>query len=116
MRARHPAAVAAGLTEKHVAHLADPEATDLSAREQAAVRFAYQFATDHESITAEQVEALSDHFSYQEIVELGMLCAQFVGFGRLVKVLGMEMGMTCPLPTPPILGSSMRPRSSPARV
>jgi hypothetical protein len=41
---------------------------------------------------------LSDFFSYQEIVELGMLCAQFVGFGRLVKVLGMEMGMTCPLP------------------
>jgi len=100
MRARHPAAVAAGLTEHHVAHLADPEVTDLSPREQAAVRFAYQFATDHESISPEQVMALTDHFSYQEIVELGMLCAQFVGFGRLVKVLGMEMGMTCPLPAP----------------
>jgi alkylhydroperoxidase family enzyme len=98
MQARHPAAVAAGLTEDHIAHLANPELTDLSPREQAAVRFAYQFATDHESISPEQVLALSDYFSYQEIVELGMLCAQFVGFGRLVKVLGMEMGMTCPLP------------------
>lgn len=100
MRARNPAAVAAGLTEDHVAHLADPEVTDLSARDQAAVRFAYQFATDHESISPEQVLALSDHFTHREIVELGMLCAQFVGFGRLVKVLGMEMGMTCPLPAP----------------
>ncbi|MCA1644266.1 MAG: hypothetical protein LC797_01960 [Chloroflexi bacterium] len=100
MQARHPAAVAAGLTEDHIAHLADPELTDLSPREQTAVRFAYQFATDHESISPAQVVALSDHFSYQEIVELGMLCAQFVGFGRLVKVLGMEMGMTCPLPAP----------------
>src|ERR1700716_740803 len=99
MQARHPAAVAAGLTEHHVAHLADPEVTDLSPREQAAMRVAYQFATDHESISPEQVMALTDHFSYQEIVELGMLCAQFVGFGRLVKVLGMELGMTCPVPT-----------------
>ena len=98
MRARHPAAVAAGLTEAHIAHLQDPENTDLSPREQAAVRFAYQFATDHQSITAEQVDDLRRHFSDAEIAELGMLCAQFVGFGRLVKVLGMEMGMTCPLP------------------
>jgi alkylhydroperoxidase family enzyme len=106
MQARHPAAVAAGLTEDHVAHLAEPEVTDLSLREQAAVRFAYQFATDHESISPEQVLALSDHFSYQEIVELGMLCAQFVGFGRLVKVLGMEMGMTCPLPAAVVAAAS----------
>lgn len=108
MQARHPAAVAAGLTEDHVAHLADPSVTDLSPREQAAVRFAYQFASDHESITPEQVLALGDHFSNEEIVELGMLCAQFVGFGRLVKVLGMEMGMTCPLPAAPGVLSSPR--------
>jgi alkylhydroperoxidase family enzyme len=99
MRARHPAAVAAGLTEAHIEHLADPQQTDLSPREQAAVRFAYQFATDHESISPEQVEELRQHFSDAEIAELGMLCAQFVGFGRLVKVLGLEMGMTCPLPS-----------------
>ena len=104
MRARHPAAVAAGLTEAHVAHLADPEHTDLSEREQAAVRFAYQFATDHTTITPEQVLALREHFTDEEIVELGMLCAQFVGFGRLVKVLGMEMGMTCPLPAASSVG------------
>jgi alkylhydroperoxidase family enzyme len=89
-----------------VEHLADPHVTDLSPREQAAVRFAYQFATDHESIDPEQVADLSEHFSYKEIIELGMLCAQFVGFGRLVKVLGMEMGMTCPLPEPPALAEA----------
>ena len=64
------------------------------------MRFAYQFAKDHRTISPEQVLELSDHFSEAEIIELGMLCAQFVGFGRLVKVLGMEMGMTCPLPAP----------------
>jgi alkylhydroperoxidase family enzyme len=104
MRVRHPAAVAAGLTEEHVAHIPDPEHTDLSPREQAAVRFAYQFASDHTSISPEQVQALREHFTDEEIVELGMLCAQFVGFGRLVKVFGMEMGMTCPLPTPSSVG------------
>ena len=105
MQARHPVAVAAGLTEAHIAHLADPEHTDLSPREQAAVRFAYQFATDHESISSDQVAALQAYFSDAEIIELGMLCAQFVGFGRLVKVLGMEMGMTCPLPAPAALSA-----------
>jgi alkylhydroperoxidase family enzyme len=62
------------------------------------VRFAWQFATDHQSITPDQVRDLREHFTDEEIVELGMLCAQFVGFGRLVKVLGMELGMVCPLP------------------
>jgi alkylhydroperoxidase family enzyme len=104
MRARHPAAVAAGLTEDHVAHIPDPENTDLSPREQAAVRFAYQFATDRTTITPEKVLALREHFTDEEIVELGMLCAQFVGFGRLVQVLGMEMGMTCPLPAASSVG------------
>ncbi len=46
----------------------------------------------------DQVLDLRQHFSDEEIVELGMLCAQFVGFGRLVKVLGMELGMVCPIP------------------
>jgi hypothetical protein len=61
------------------------------------VRFAWQFATDHLSITPEQVLELREYLRDEEIIELGMLCAQFVGFGRLVKVLGMELGMVCPI-------------------
>ena len=62
------------------------------------MRFAYAFGMDHLSITPEDLAGLRTLFTDEEVIELGMLCAQFLGFGRLVKVLGMELGMTCAIP------------------
>ena len=59
------------------------EAPDLTADEQAALRYADLFASDHLSIDDATYEQLREHFTEAELVELGMTCAYFVGFGRL---------------------------------
>jgi hypothetical protein len=41
---------------------------------------------------------LREHFTPGEIVDLGWRIVTFVGYGRLIKVLGLEIGLTCPLP------------------
>jgi len=65
------------------------EAPDLNAAEKAAIAFADRFATDHLSITDERFDALREHFSEPEIVELMVHCALYVGMGRLAAVLDM---------------------------
>ncbi len=37
-------------------------------------------------------------FTDAEIIDLGIRIMTFVGYGRLVRVLGLEIGGTCPLP------------------
>ena len=59
------------------------EAPDLSDAERAALHFADLFATDHLAIDDAAYDALREHFDEGELVELGMLCAYTVGFGRL---------------------------------
>ncbi|WP_408899750.1 carboxymuconolactone decarboxylase family protein (plasmid) [Nocardioides sp. R1-1] len=59
------------------------EAPDLSEEERAALRFADLFAADHLSIDDAEYDKLRAFFSEAELVELGMRCAFFVGFGRL---------------------------------
>lgn len=41
---------------------------------------------------------LRAQFTDAEIVDLGIRIMTFVGYGRLVRVLGLEIGGTCPLP------------------
>ncbi|KGE03786.1 carboxymuconolactone decarboxylase family protein [Pseudohaliea rubra] len=65
------------------------EAPDLSPAEKVALAFADRFATDHLSITDERFDALREHFSEAEIVELMVHCALYVGMGRLAAVLDM---------------------------
>ena len=43
---------------------------------------------------------LRAQFTDAEIVDLGIRIMTFVGYGRLVRVLGLEIGGTCPLPGP----------------
>lgn len=59
------------------------EAPDLTDAERAALRFADLFASDHLSIDDAVYDSLRVHFAEGELVELGMTCAYFVGFGRL---------------------------------
>ena len=77
-------AVADGLTEALVCSLEKPhEAADLSAAEQAAIRYGELLATDHLAIDETVYDELRKHFTEEEIVELGSYCAFCVGFGRL---------------------------------
>ena len=72
------------VTESLVCTLEKPqEAPDLTDAERAALAFADLFATDHLAIGDAMYERLRAHFDEGELVELGFLCAIFVGTGRL---------------------------------
>ena len=83
---RIPEATAAGVTEDDIAQVTTAASGPFSERERAALRYAHQFGSDHHAIGREEFEALHAQFSDEEIAELAMLCALWLGFGRLVKV------------------------------
>jgi AhpD family alkylhydroperoxidase len=84
MAIRYPAAIEDGLTEELVCSLERPaEAPDLTDAERAAIHYAELMATDHLAINEEVYDDLRRYFSEEQIVELGVLSAFCVGFGRL---------------------------------
>ena len=86
---RSNVARAEGLTEALVEDLLN-EGRQLSPREKAALEYADLFKAGDEAIDSDAVYArLRQHFSEEEIIELGMLCAQTVGVGRLVRSLAI---------------------------
>lgn len=90
MAIRYSDAVNDGLSEDLVCSLEKPqEADNLSEAEKAAIRFGELMATDHLAINEAVFADLGRHFSQSEIVELGMTCAFFVGFGRLAATFHM---------------------------
>lgn len=78
-----------GLTEEKIGWL-DGDGARFSARERAALQFAEKLAVDHHRIDDAFFEELHQQFSDAEILELGMMIGQYIGFGRLLKVLDLE--------------------------
>lgn len=78
-----------GLTEEKISAL-DSDAQAFDPREQLAIDYAEKLAVDHHSIDDAFFEALRTQFSEAEILELGMMIGQYIGFGRLLKVLDLE--------------------------
>ena len=76
------------------------ESTLLTAREKAAVRYAEVLAGNHQQAGAELFDELREQFTEAEIVDLGWRIVTFVGYGRFIYALGLEIGKTCPLPQP----------------
>ena len=90
MAIRYTDAVNDGVDEGAVCSLEKPqEATNLSDAEKAAIRYGELMATDHLAIDDNVHAGLRQHFSEAQIVELGMTCAFFVGFGRLAATYHM---------------------------
>ena len=90
MAIRYTDAVNDGVDEGAVCSLEKPqEATNLSDAEKAAIRYGELMATDHLAIDDNVHAGLREHFSEAQIVELGMTCAFFVGFGRLAATYHM---------------------------
>ncbi|XKH52423.1 carboxymuconolactone decarboxylase family protein [Citricoccus nitrophenolicus] len=84
MAVRSSAAVEDGLDDVAVCSLQRPhEAPDLSEAERAALTYADALATDHFSIDDGVFATLRQHFSEDEIVELGAHVGVCVGFGRV---------------------------------
>lgn len=78
-----------GLTEAKISEL-DQAENHFTSRERAALKFAEKLATDHNSIDDDFFRYLHKEFSDAEILELGMMIGQYLGFGRLLKVLNLE--------------------------
>lgn len=90
MAIRYTDALEDGVNEDLVCSLERPqEAENLTPAEKAAIRFGEAMATDHLRIDEAMYAGLREHFTEPEIVELGMTCAFFVGFGRLAATLHM---------------------------
>jgi alkylhydroperoxidase family enzyme len=87
MSMRYATAVDDGLTEGLICSLERPqEAPDMTPAERAAVMFADKFASNHLSITEADRLALCDHFTPEQVAEIAMQVAMFVGFGRMGAV------------------------------
>ena len=85
---RSNVAKAEGLTEDVIDDLIGSYQTSkyLTAREKAALHYADLFKQGEHAIDKDEVyDELKKHFSEEEIIELGMLCAQTDGVGKLVK-------------------------------
>jgi len=78
------------MTEEMVAALADFEKGDFTPRETLALRFAVAMAADHHKLDDAFFGELRRQFTDAEIIELGMVTGQFIGFGRLIAALDLE--------------------------
>jgi alkylhydroperoxidase family enzyme len=88
-----------GLTEEQIAELRNfRESQLLTAREKAAVWYAEVLAGDHTQADQALFDELRKHFTEKEIIDLGFRITAFVGYGRLIRALGLERGGVCPLP------------------
>jgi len=80
-----------GLTEDMINAVSVYQTSELfTPREKAALRYADLFKQGEHAIDKDEVyQDLSAHFSEEEIIELGLLCAQTDGVGKLVKSLNV---------------------------
>jgi alkylhydroperoxidase family enzyme len=74
------------------------ESKILTDREKAAVRYAEVLAGNHKQSDEELFDELRKYFTEAEIVDLGWRIVTFVGYGRFIYALGLEIGKTCALP------------------
>lgn len=95
---RAPSVVEAGTTEAIYEHVEQwqtwPGYTD---RQRLAIEYAERFAGDHRSIDDELFGRLRAHFADDEILDLTLCCAVFLGLGRTLEVLGITDEDTCNL-------------------
>lgn len=88
MAMRHQSGVDDGLTEDMVCSLEKPmEAPNLTEQEKAAIAYADVFVTNHFAIDDNTYATLMGMFSNEQIVELGIFCGYFLGFGRFLASL-----------------------------
>ena len=86
---RSKVAQSEGLAEDKVAELHNFETSEnFTAREKAAIRYATLFKTGDDGVDSDQVyDDLRVHFSEEEIIELGLFCAETDGAGKFVRSL-----------------------------
>jgi AhpD family alkylhydroperoxidase len=88
---RSRVAQAEGLTEEMIAELWNSESSDkFTPREKAALRLATKFKESEDALDDEALfDDLKTHFSEEEIIELGLLCALTDGLGKFTRALSV---------------------------
>ncbi len=61
-----------------------------------AIEYADRLATAHHDMDDAFFDRLRTEYSDEQILELGMMIGQFIGFGRLLMVLDLESKF-CPI-------------------
>ena len=84
-----------GLTEDKISEL-DADGESFTPREALAVEFAELLATNHGSIDDAFFDRMREHFSEPEILEIGMMAGQYIGYGRLLAALDLTP-RDCPI-------------------
>ena len=88
---------AGDLTEEKITRLdLDREPEGFTAAELLAIEYADRLATDHHRMDDAFFERLKAEFTDEQVLELGMMIGQFIGFGRLLMVLDLESKF-CPV-------------------
>src|SRR4051794_7839438 len=87
---RAPSVVEAGVTEEMYAHVDDPAWPGYTARQRLAIEYAERFARDHASIDDAVMATMRGAFADDEILDLTLCCAVYVGLGRTLEVLGIR--------------------------
>ena len=93
---RAPSVIGTGITDDEYAHVEQwqtwPGYTD---RQRLAIEYAERFATDHRAIDDKLFDRVRERFADDEILDLTLCCAVFLGLGRTLEVLGITDN--CPL-------------------
>ena len=87
---RVPAFAKHGVTEELYADVDDPGHDEYTADEALAIEYARRYATDHRSIDDEFFARMHEQWSDAEILELTILVADWLAFGRLTAVLDLD--------------------------
>ena len=88
-----PAVVSEAEASKGVDNADD---TAFTPRERAAIHFAERMALDHHNIGDDDVAEMRKHFTDAEFLELAMMTGQYIGFGRVLAMLQLEVS-ACPI-------------------
>lgn len=70
--------------------LDQPESTELSGRERLAAEFARRYCTEHRAMDDEFWARLRDAYRDEELVDLGLCVASWLGLGRFNQVFGLD--------------------------
>jgi AhpD family alkylhydroperoxidase len=93
---RTPQAVEAGVDERLLLGVGRYADTDgYTAAEKVAIEYAERFCTDSARIDDDMVSRLQEHFDEGAVVELTLVIAKYLAFGRFMQVLGLDQ--TCTL-------------------
>ena len=88
---RAPSVRAEGVDEELYLHVGDPVAyAGYSERQRLAITYAEHFVLDHDAIDDAFFERLRGRFSDEEVLDLTMCIAVYLGLGRALAVLGID--------------------------